>query len=78
MAARTVRIEQTQKTRDKIRTGLLIYRLQKQAFDEVEMSSNAIAAAKILIAKTLPDLKAVEHSGGVAVQVTGIDLRVIR
>jgi hypothetical protein len=39
--------------------------LNDQAFEKIEMSDKAIQAAKILLAKSLPDLKAIEHSGEV-------------
>lgn len=62
MAARS-RLEQTQATREKIRTTQLVKRLQDHVDGEVELSATQIKAAEILIKKTLPDLKAVEHTG---------------
>lgn len=41
----------------------LLNRLIKHANDEIEMSATQINAAKIVIGKYIPDLKAVEISG---------------
>ena len=42
---------------------MLANRLSQHVNGEVEMSATQIQAAKILLAKVIPDLKAVEHSG---------------
>jgi len=47
-------------TRQKIKTGNIINRLNKHIEGEVEMSSTQIAAAKTLLAKVLPDLQATQ------------------
>ena len=50
--------------KDKIKTSQLINRLTDHALSEKTlMDASQVAAAKALIAKTIPDLKAVEHSG---------------
>lgn len=58
--------------RERIQTGALINRLQKNAQGEllnshtkepIEMTAGQIKSAEILLKKTLPDLKAVEISG---------------
>ena len=41
----------------------LLNRLIKHANDEIEMSQTQINAAKIVIGKYIPDLKAIEISG---------------
>ena len=52
-----------ERTRAKIQTSQIINRLNDFVFDKVEMSSDQIAAARILLAKTLPDMKQIEHTG---------------
>ena len=43
-----------------IQTDHLLQRLMDHALGEVEMTANQIQAARILLKKTLPDLKVVE------------------
>ena len=62
MAARK-NLSQTQKTRDRIRTSQLINRLEKHIDGEVELSPTQIKAIEMLIDRTLPRLKQVEHTG---------------
>jgi len=45
---------------------LILDHLRRAAEEQRPMSKEAIAAAKIFLSKTLPDLKAVEHSGDAA------------
>jgi hypothetical protein len=52
-----------QRTRAKIQTSQIINRLEGLVFGTVEMSSEQVQAAKILLAKTLPDMKQIEHAG---------------
>jgi hypothetical protein len=63
MAARTVKIRQTEETRAKIKVGLLLKHLMDHAVGEIEMSATQIRAAEILLKKAMPDLTSVEHSG---------------
>jgi hypothetical protein len=58
------------KTREKIQTSQLINRLQDNAFGKVELSSGQLKSIEILLKKTLPDLQAIEHTGGVDQNVT--------
>ena len=51
--------------RDRIRIGELMDRLQRHAFDECDMSATQIAAAKLLLSKVAPDLRAIDHGGEV-------------
>ena len=51
--------------RAKIQTSNLITRLQKGALGEIEVTREQIKAAEILLKKTLPDLKQIEHTGTV-------------
>ena len=52
-----------ERTRAKIQTSQIINRLERLVFGEIEMSSEQVAAARILLGKTLPDMKQIEHSG---------------
>lgn len=51
--------------RERIQTGVLLDRLEKHVSGDVEMTPTQVNAAKILLGKTIPDLKAIEHSGGI-------------
>ena len=51
-----------ERQRANIKTGVLVKRLRDHAVGEIEMSSTQIQAARILLNKTLPDLRATEHS----------------
>jgi hypothetical protein len=69
MAAR-LNPKQEQRSRDAIKTTQLVKRLQQFAFEEedeggqvVEIDPQRLRAIEILLKKTLPDLKAIEHSG---------------
>jgi hypothetical protein len=59
MAARST-LEHTQATRNKIRTSMLINRLEDHIVGKVDLSATQVTAALGLIRKTLPDLKAIE------------------
>jgi hypothetical protein len=64
MAARK-RTWTPQIVRERIRTSMLVHRLQKQAFDKIEISANGMKAIEILLRKALPDLSQVEHTASV-------------
>ncbi len=57
----------TQRQRDKIRSGKIVERLLAHIQGKVDMSSTQIQAARILLNKTMPDIKAleVEHTGNI-------------
>ena len=59
MAARS-RLQQTQDTRARIRTTQLVKRLEDHVLGDLELSGTQVRAALGLIAKTLPDVKAIE------------------
>lgn len=50
--------------REKIRTSMLVNRVIDHAFGKVEMTTDQARSAYKLIDKVLPDLKALELSGG--------------
>lgn len=52
--------------REKIQGAMIIGRLQDHVTGNAEMSTSQVNAAKTLLSKIIPDLKAVELSGQVA------------
>ena len=56
---------------------ILLEALYNLALDPNESAQSRASAAKTFLAKTMPDLKAIEHSGGMDLQVTAIELRVL-
>jgi hypothetical protein len=58
--------------RSKIKISQIVNRLQDHVFGKCKMSSTQIMAANVLLKKVMPDLKAVEVSGNVDLQVTKI------
>jgi hypothetical protein len=63
MAGPLSRVEKMEAWRKSFDTTLLIKKLNGHVLGTAELSATQIAAAKILLAKTVPDLKAVEVSG---------------
>lgn len=56
--------------KQKIKTSQLINRLQENALSEAEiLTRGQIDSIKTLLAKVLPDQKAVEHSGEIKTKV---------
>jgi hypothetical protein len=51
--------------KDKIKAGVLADRLYKHVNGEIELTATQINAAKILLAKVAPDLRAIELKGDV-------------
>jgi len=63
MATRTNKPLHDDKTKRLIRASQLLNRLTEHAKGEVEMTASQVQAARIVIGKVIPDLKAVEHRG---------------
>jgi len=63
MAARTSKVVLTDSWREKIRTSMLINRLQNHVVGRIEMSPTQLRAAEVLLRKRLPDLNATELTG---------------
>lgn len=63
MAARTNKTHHAEKTKRLIRASQLLNRLNSFANGEIEMTNAQVNAAKIVIAKEIPDLKAMELTG---------------
>lgn len=63
--ARGVRLNPAhdERTRAKIQTSQIINRLEKLVKGEIEMNAQQVAAAGILLKKTLPDLSAITMDG---------------
>lgn len=53
-----------EETRKKIKSGVIIARLEKHILAETPiMDASQVNAARVLLNKVLPDLKALEHTG---------------
>lgn len=64
MAGRKAGFRHNEETRSRIKAQQLINRLQKHVdADEPLLDASQVNAAKSLLNKVLPDLKAIEHSG---------------
>lgn len=61
--SKAITITQSAEVRKKIQASQLANRLQSHAFGEVEMSTTQVTAARVLLAKTVPDLSSVELTG---------------
>lgn len=79
MAARKRKIELSDSWKDGIRASALLRRLYSHALDEVEMTRTQIEAAKVVLAKLVPDLARQEMTGpeGGPVQVEEVRRRII-
>ncbi len=63
MAARTQKPKHDENSKRRIQASQLLNRLYLLAMGKGTMRSEQVLAAKIVIGKTIPDLKAVEHTG---------------
>ena len=63
MAARIRKTNLNAAWREKIRTSMLINRLQNHVAGRLDMSATQLRAAEVLLKKTLPDQTASEISG---------------
>ena len=63
MAARTNKRLHDEQTKRRIRASQLLNRLESYAKGEIEMTQGQVMAAKVVIGKSIPDLKSIEHSG---------------
>lgn len=66
MAARTRKIRHDDETRAKIQAAQIINRFHACVMGEIELDAQQVSCGKALLAKVLPDLSAVEHSGEIA------------
>ena len=51
--------------RERIKIGVIMDRLNRHVAGTLEMSVTQISAAKLLLSKVAPDLRAIEHSGSI-------------
>lgn len=65
MAARIRKIRHDEETRAKIQAAMIINRLSDHVRGKIDLTPTQVAAARVLLAKILPDLSTVEHAGGV-------------
>ncbi len=63
MAARKYCVQHDEKTKRRIQASQLLNRLILFATGRINMTTAQVLAAKIVIAKSIPDVKSVEHSG---------------
>lgn len=67
-----------QKVRDRIRVSMLVKRLTDHALGKNDLSKTQIAAIRILLGKSLPDLASIQHTGDanapIPLHLTGSDL----
>lgn len=63
MAARINKTKHDDKTKRLISASQLLNRLISHANGEIEMTQSQVNAAKIVIGKAIPDLKAIELTG---------------
>ena len=75
MAGRKAGFRHSEETRQCIQAAQLINRLEEHVFaDAPLLDASQVNAAKALLAKVLPDLKAVEHSGDIGVRKEPADM----
>jgi hypothetical protein len=79
LAARS-RLQHQEEVKKRIQTSQIVNRLNAQALDKIKMTPMAVKAAEILLRKTIPDLKAIEHTGDIdmSLRVEGIKRVVIK
>lgn len=63
MAARTNKPNHEEKTKRLIQASQLLNQLAKHAKGEIAMTQSQVNAAKVVIGKSIPDLKAIEVTG---------------
>lgn len=62
-----------EKTKEKIKTGMILRRLLQHFNGEIEMSASQVNVGLALLRKTLPDLKSIEQTGTMAITQTVIN-----
>jgi hypothetical protein len=67
MAARKIKIKHDDRTREKIKASQLINFLQNHVLSNAPATKTQISAALGLLKKVVPDLQAVQHSGGMTI-----------
>jgi hypothetical protein len=77
MAARRRKVALTDDWKENVRAGMIMGRLTRHIEGEVEMTQTQINAAKIVLAKILPDLARSEVTGanGGPINVASVDFK---
>ena len=70
MAARVNKRLHDEQTKRRIQASQLLNRLNSFANGTVRMSSAQVHAAKVVIGKSIPDLKSIEHSSSEGGEIT--------
>jgi hypothetical protein len=63
MAARTNKRLHDEQTKRRIQASQLLNRLESYAKGKIDMTQGQVMAAKVVIGKSIPDLKSIEYSG---------------
>jgi len=61
----------------KAKATILLEKAYDLACDETVQGAVRMGAMKLFLSKTMPDLKAIEHSGEVDLQITAIEVQVL-
>lgn len=73
MAARKNKVTLSDTWRDRIKTGVIMERLESCANGSIEMTSAQLKAAQILLSKIVPDLSRTDvnskHSGNLTIEI---------
>ena len=77
MAARKT-LAHAEEVRKRIQASQLINALQNRALGKNKMDATAVNAARVLLSKVVPDLKAIEHSGSVEHDINARFIEVTR
>lgn len=74
MAARKNRTKLSDTWKEKIAAGRILERLIDHVTGEIDMSATQIAAARTLLNKVYPDLKAVELDGSIETRTKRVEI----
>lgn len=79
MAARKNKPLHDDRTKERIRASQLLNRLNDFVNGKCELSAAQVQAARVVIGKIIPDLKAIEHTGkdGGPISLTAVEWRVV-
>jgi hypothetical protein len=80
MAARKRKVTLSDNWKDGIRASALMRRLYDNALGEVEMTTQQINSAKIVLAKLIPDLGRTEVTGedGGPLEISAIQIKLVK
>lgn len=78
MAARINKINHDEKTKRLISASQLLNRLISHANGEIEMTASQVNAARIVIGKSIPDLKSMELTADITAKITKIERTIVK